>query len=353
MKKPILLAAFLLLLATLSPAQISSFEHIVLVVQENRTPDNMFYAVCDSSPCSTTPNSSEYNIQTSNWLDNAAPGGVIAPLSYSLIGGVNLTHTITGFLDQCDLNTTTGACRMDGNSSPKCTDCPTQAPWHYVDNSTGDLNPYLTMISQYGWANYMFQTNQGPSMPAHQFLFGATSAPSAADDAAGLFEDGNEGGDAAAGSGGCASGVGAHVPVIGPTKKQDTTVFPCFEHNTLVDILPSGTTWKYYTILDQNWNAPVSINHICDPTVQNGGGVCAGTEYLDNVDTNPKDFLTDIGECNFANLTWVIPTHDNSDHGGKTEPEGHPGLRPSSMRLGKVSARIRMERATGTRQPFW
>ena len=37
----------------------------------------------------------------------------------------------------------------------------------------------------------MFQTNQGPSFPAHQFLFGGTSAPSAADDAAGIFASEN------------------------------------------------------------------------------------------------------------------------------------------------------------------
>jgi hypothetical protein len=33
----------------------------------------------------------------------------------------------------------------------------------------------------------MFQTNQGPSDPAHLFLFAGTSAPSAADDADGIF----------------------------------------------------------------------------------------------------------------------------------------------------------------------
>ena len=49
------------------------------------------------------------------------------------------------------------------------------------------IYPYLYMAQNFGWANRMFQTNQGPGTPAHQFLFAGTSAPSAADDAAAVF----------------------------------------------------------------------------------------------------------------------------------------------------------------------
>jgi hypothetical protein len=65
--------------------------------------------------------------------------------------------------------------------------CPPNPQFKYVDNSTGILNPYLTLATQCGWANFMFQTNQGPSLPAHQFIFGGTSAPSRADDANGVL----------------------------------------------------------------------------------------------------------------------------------------------------------------------
>jgi phospholipase C len=313
----------LFLLSHFASAQISSFEHIVIVVQENRTPDNLFHALRDSLPCSTAPNSTEYDIQTSNWLDNEAPGGIIQPISIPLGGGYNPTHSSAGFLLQCNLNPSTRVCQMGGNSTPKCTKCPSQPTFRYVDNSTGEIDPYIQLVSQYGWANYMFQTNQGPSMPAHQFLFGATAAPSTADDPLGIFVTGNEGGDiSGTNGGGCASKVGAKVKVTGPTREQDTSVFPCFEHNTLPDILPSGFTWKYYTVASQNWNAPVSINHICQPTQQNGGGACEGSEYLENVATDPKDFLIDIGKCTFANLIWVIPRFDSSDHGGAVETGG-------------------------------
>jgi phospholipase C len=41
------------------------------------------------------------------------------------------------------------------------------------------VQPYFEIARNYGFANRMFQTNQGPSFPAHQFLFGGTSQPSA------------------------------------------------------------------------------------------------------------------------------------------------------------------------------
>lgn len=50
-------------------AEITTFTHIVVIVQENRTPDNLFQGLCQppfgtSSSCSTTPTSIQYNVQT-------------------------------------------------------------------------------------------------------------------------------------------------------------------------------------------------------------------------------------------------------------------------------------------------
>src|ERR1700722_2287487 len=104
---------------------------------------------------------------------------------------------------------------MDGAAAIHCSGtCPAQPQFRYVDNSTGTLNPYLELATQFGWANLMFQTNQGPSFPAHQFLFGGTSAPSAADDAAGVFASENMSGTA----------KGTVAGVAGCTAPSTTTV---------------------------------------------------------------------------------------------------------------------------------
>ncbi len=58
------------------------------------------------------------------------------------------------------------------NSTP----CPIpNAQFKYVLPS--DVIPYFQLAEQYTFADRMFQTNQGPSFPAHQFIISGTSAP--------------------------------------------------------------------------------------------------------------------------------------------------------------------------------
>ena len=193
----------LFLFAAVANAQIAKFDHIVVIVQENRTPDNLFQGLCTSAQlCSTTPNASQYNIQTSNWLDKHSTTGITQPMPVALANSYDLSHAHTAFVSQCDAPPTAstsaaGVCKMDGAGDVKCSGtCPVKPQFRFVDNSKGIVNPYLALARQYGWGNYFFQTNQGPSFPAHQFLFGGTSAPSAADDAKGTFASENTGGEA-------------------------------------------------------------------------------------------------------------------------------------------------------------
>src|SRR5271166_2823917 len=177
-------------------AQISSFQHIIIVIQENRSPDNMFQGLCtspfgNSNSCSTKPTGSQYDILTSNWLDKTSSTGVTQPTSIALANTYDVSHSHDGFTTTCDINSM-GVCRMDGAAETTCTGtCATNPHFKYVLNTDSILNPYLTLATSYGWANFMFQTNQGPTFPSHQFLFGGTSAPSAADDAIGTFASSN------------------------------------------------------------------------------------------------------------------------------------------------------------------
>lgn len=49
-----LLIAFAILAALPAQAQITAFKHIVVIVQENRTPDNLFHELCNQPPASCT-----------------------------------------------------------------------------------------------------------------------------------------------------------------------------------------------------------------------------------------------------------------------------------------------------------
>ncbi len=72
----------LLLLASLgtglSHAQIPNFQHVVIIVQENRTPDNLFQACAPPRSARqllrADPRArSQYDILTSNWIDKTRP----------------------------------------------------------------------------------------------------------------------------------------------------------------------------------------------------------------------------------------------------------------------------------------
>src|SRR5579863_4890465 len=192
-----LFVLFIALGAIAAYTQISSFQHVIIVFQENRTPDNLFYGLCtapygSASSCSTKPTGSQYNIQTKNWLNKHSSTGSTQPSAIALANAYDLGHNHDSFTKMCDLNSKTGVCKMDGAGDVVCTGtCATTPQFKYVNNSSAILNPYLDLATQYGWANYMFQTNQGPSYPAHQFIFGGTSAPSTEDDAAGTYASKN------------------------------------------------------------------------------------------------------------------------------------------------------------------
>jgi phospholipase C len=318
-------AKSLFLLAWLGPAIAQAqtthkFQHVVVIFQENRTPDNLFQGLCTSSTiCNTMPTASQYNIQTKDWLDKSHTGGIIQPGTVLLANAYDLSHRHDAWVAQCDLDTSTGKCKMDGAAGVHCSGtCPTNPQFKFVDNSTGTLNPYLALATQYGWANYMFQTNQGPSFPAHQFIFGATSAPSAPEDAGGTFAAENM---SVQGMGaGCIAQEGVLVQLIDKNGIEDPNnrIFPCFEHDTVADLLkPLSLKWRYYApSAGSIWTAPNAILHICGPVDNQVNNQCEGADWQSSVDLTPADVLTHASSptCDLRPVSWVIPKGQNSDH---------------------------------------
>ena len=84
---------------------------------------------------------------------------------------VDPDHGYPGWGKDYDGGAMDGFCHAYGSTCPE---------YSYVLKS--DVQPYFDIATSYGFANYMFQSNQGPSFPAHQFLFTGTSAPVAPGD---------------------------------------------------------------------------------------------------------------------------------------------------------------------------
>jgi phospholipase C len=321
------------------PPPISQIQHVVIIFQENRTPDNLFQGLCiapygSPSACATNAGPTQYEIQTSNWLNGQASGGVTQPGMIDLgtvgFGGnpdnYDLSHAHSAFVDMCDLNPATGACAMDGaNLIPySCTagtvNCPPPANPGFMYVDPADVQPYLTMAQTYAFADHMFQTNEGPSFPAHQFIISGTSAPSATSP---LFASENPGG-VVGGAAGCIAPAGETVKVIDAagSETSNPAIYPCFEHPTLTDLLDTANvTWRYYApSAGSIWTAPDAIEHMCQPSTPTGGE-CTGPDWTA---TSPKvvvgqtqsnaQILTDIASNQLQQVSWVIPTGQDSDH---------------------------------------
>lgn len=348
--------------ASWPPPQI---KNIVVVVQENRTPDNLFHFLTPACPipanasglnaCIPQPvTSSCYDISTCGISSLGRKSTPIPLTPIALDALPDPGHEHQDFEAMCDYDSTTLQCRMDGAWKI----FPNNVAYSYADNppvlntdgSQGHLlDPYLTLAENYGWANFMYQTNQGPSYPAHQFLFSGTSALTAEDDANSTFI---AEGDVSSVNGGCLAPGGESVygllsPVLSPPPQACTLyagnsiqecpvantalVYPtnpvgtfCVQHQSIADFLdPKSISWKYYaSSAGDIWTAPDAIANICQPMFTARSGTrpaqleCTGQEWNDHVDVKNlgTDILRDIASCSLSKVSWVIPDGRWSDH---------------------------------------
>jgi phospholipase C len=284
-------------------------QHIVVIVQENRTPDNLFH---DPALIAKGADIASSGVNSS---------GMKIPLIPAPLGAYyDLSHQQSAFTAMYDGGKMDGADKIPVYCSIGT--CPRPNP-QFVYVQSSDVQPYFQMAEEYTFGDRMFQTNQGPSFPAHQFIISGTSAPTASSN---LFASENPHGGA-----GCAAPPGSFVKVIGPTGNAVNYIYPCFEHATLMDELnASGISWRYYTPLAGSiWTAPNAIQHMCGPNATPPHATaCVGPDWVNNVvlysETNPAPILTDISNHHLPAVSWVIPAGQNSDHPGKVSDTGGP-----------------------------
>ena len=277
-------------------------QHIVVIFQENRTPDNLFH-----DP-----------VLIARGADIASSGvnslGQTIPLAGSpLAGTYDLDHSHDAFVALYDNG------KMDGADKVRVTcgsSCPPNPQFMYVNPH--DVQPYFSLAEQYTFADRMFQTNQGPSFPAHQFIIAGTSAPTATSTS---FAAENTNGGA-----GCLSPPTVTVTMIDASGNESSRQYPCFNHPSLIDRLDAkGISWRYYTIqtgiVAALWVGPDAIQHLCQPQTVNGTLVCTGPDWS-NVTTTNTQVLKDIANNQLPQVSWVMPNGQESDHPILTDGSG-------------------------------
>jgi phospholipase C len=295
------------------PPPPGTIQHVVIIFQENRTPDNLFH--------DTVLISRGADIASSG-LDSS---GNTIPLTAAALGvDYDLSHAHSAFVAMYDGGKMDGANNVTVSCSAGATNCPPPTP-QYLYVQASDVGPYYQLAEQYTFGDRMFQTNQGPSFPAHQFIISGTSAPSAgssmfvAENAAGVPNAGDQTG--------CLAPPAEYVYLIDANGNENTTMYPCFDHPTLTDELNTkGISWRYYTpSAGSLWTSPNAIQHMCGPNVPPPNATsCVGSDWVNNVVIPETTVLTDISSGKLAQVSWVIPTGTNSDHAGNLLSTGGP-----------------------------
>jgi len=288
-------------------------QHVVVIFQENRTPDNLFQ---DSVLISRGADIASSGV---NSLGQTIP---LSPIDLGTVGSnsqnYDLSHAHSAFVSMYDGG------KMDGADLIPCSpaaNCPPNAhpnpQFMYVNPS--DVQPYFALAEQYTFGDRMFQTNQGPSFPAHQFILSGTSAPAATSN---LFAAENPNASPA----GCIAPLTETVRMIDATGSETNPApeYPCFDHPTLTDLLDAkSVTWRYYApSAGSIWTAPDAIEHICQQQTINGTLTCTGPDWTSHVIIPQSQVLVDIANSQLPQVSWIIPDGAHSDHAASNNGSG-------------------------------
>ena len=284
----------------------SPIQHIVLIIQENRTFNNLF---------ATFPGATGTTTGYATFGTGSHRHTVEEPLARSrLVDRQDPNHSYTAFLTGYDGGKMDAFNRIKFYNGNKMEE---SAPYKYTNPNL--IVPYWTLAKQWGLANAMFQTQGSESFPAHQdFIRGGSEiSPNAS-----LIDNPPYG----HGVWGCDSPYGTVTSLITTylqLEKQQgpfpcTTSFPTSDNGylTLRDLLDAKyLSWKYYT-----------------PALGQGGGIWSafdviapvryGSEWYTNVSSPSTNIFSDISNGNLAAMTWVVPDGTDSDHPGNGSDTG-------------------------------
>ena len=221
-----------------------------------------------------------------------------------------MNHSHESFTEMYDDGKMDGADKIFVTCTNTTAGCPPNPQFMYVDPA--QVVPYFQLAQSYTFGDRMFQSNQGPSFPAHQFIISGTSAPSVGGLYGDYFVAENPSIVKHEQSGCVLSPADEKVALIDPAGGESVSIFPCFEHPTLIDLLDqAGIGWRYYApSAGSIWTGPNAIKHLS-----------TGPDWK-NVIIPESHVLTDIAAGQLAQVVWVIPDGKASDHALSNDGSG-------------------------------
>ena len=285
----------------------SPIQHVVIVVQENRTFNDFF---------ATYPGADGTTVGKALGNPNCSPPIQRGPLPLTesnLVVTPDLLHQFSGWQTAFHHGKMDGFDRIINNSNhPECA-----YPYQYTNPS--QISEYWALARQYTLAEHMFTTQGSDSFTAHQDLirgdtmvqkgFALVNSPTCGEC-----------------HWGCNAPPGTRTSLI---TKRDVWLpyrrlgpFPCSDqfklpYPTLRDLMdPKSVSWKYYVPpYKTTYGKLMSAFDLV-------AAVRKGPEWATNVITPQTQIFNDITANQLANVSWVIPSEPDSDHPGETIDNG-------------------------------
>ena len=267
---------------SLSGTGAGKITHIVYIVQENRSFNNLFYGYPGAYTVTEGKDSNGNTIKL-------APSklGADYDIDHSVQAMIAACHG-TGKLPGTD-------CRMDGFNN-EWSDGNLKYPQYvYVPHSQS--KPYFDMAHEGTLGDRMFQSQLDESFVAHQYVIAAQAAWSA---------------DLPNGYWGCEHHEEAQVGLITKDRVVTGHQKACFDYTTLGDELDAAKlSWRFYASQygsgssgdGGTWSSYQAVKHIYN-----------GPDWKKDVISPNWKFITDVRAGKLANFTWITPVCDDSDH---------------------------------------
>jgi phospholipase C len=266
-----------------APVQQPPIQHVVIVIQENRSFDNLFQGYPGADTASAGMNSH----------------GASVPLrAVPFEAAYDIVHNFANFVKAYDNG------KMDGFDTESISGNPGFANAQYAYVPASETQLYFQMAKQYVLGDRMFTSNIDGSFVSHQYAIAAQSQHAV---------------DYPIGWWGCDGGPADTITTLTQQRTIGPSETACFDYTTLADELDKkGLSWRFYapSFNDQSggvWSGFQAVKHIRK-----------GPEWATNVISPETNILTDIPAGKLATVTWVTPTFLNSDHPGVDSPGGGP-----------------------------
>ncbi|HEV3090930.1 MAG TPA: alkaline phosphatase family protein [Candidatus Cybelea sp.] len=296
-----------------NPATASSpspIQHVVLMIQENRT-FNDFFATFPGADGTTTA-----NVEAEPNCSPPIQKGAITLSEANLILPKDLDHRYSGFKTARDRGKMDGFDKVTfGDGTPECT-----YPYMYTDPS--QITEYWSLAQQYALAEHMFTVQGSDSFTAHQDLIagGTIVAPKRA-----MVDLPTCGGAKCVW--GCDAPPGTLTHLITPNDHElnirtDPGPFPCSNqfsvtYPTMRDLLDAKyVSWKYYVPPNNTvYGKLFSAFDLVYP-------VRYGSEWGTNIISPETQIINDVYNGKLAAMSWVVPDVAESDHPGNVQDTG-------------------------------